>query len=163
MRPTFDKSVAAEDFLDFARRRRVQAQELHVVPGISFVNRDDIGGVIIKGGEPFLLLFLRLCWCHVIVGFGRAFFEGARCVHRSKRGGATVLRCLLDLGADFRGNRHEVMTGNVFSNLLQVFRDVAKEVLRCGMFALDLLENFSRRFAWIDLFCRGCKNVLLLL
>ena len=59
MRPSFDKGVAAEDFFQLARRRCVQVQELYIMTWVSFVNRDNVGGVKIKGREPFLFLFRR--------------------------------------------------------------------------------------------------------
>ena len=59
MRPAFDEGIAAENLLDLGRGRSVQMQELHVMPGISLVNRDDIGGVIVERGQPFVLLLLR--------------------------------------------------------------------------------------------------------
>ena len=58
MRPAFDEGVATEDLFYFAGRRRIQMKELHVMSRIDLMNRDNIGGVIIKRGEPFLLFFL---------------------------------------------------------------------------------------------------------
>jgi hypothetical protein len=54
-----------------------------------------------------------------------------------------------------------VLAQDVFANFVQVFGYVRDEVLRCGMFALDLFENFDWRFVWIDLFCRFRERCLL--
>src|SRR5204863_6831968 len=79
MRPSFDERVAAKDFFNLVCRRCVQAQELNIMTRISFVNRDDIGGVIIEGGEPFFFLFFRpvvLRGRDVVIRLVGAFLEG---------------------------------------------------------------------------------------
>ena len=73
--------------------------------GVSFVNRNDVGGVIIEGGEPFLLLFLRpivLRRRDVVIRFIGAFLEWTWRVHRRERGGAQVLRGLFHLRSNLR-------------------------------------------------------------
>ena len=79
---------------------------------INFVDRNNIGGVIIKGGQPFLLLFfgpVALRWCDIIISFSRALFEWAWRVHRGKGRGAAILRRFFDLGSNVRRNRHQMM------------------------------------------------------
>src|SRR6266446_4772400 len=135
------------------------------MPGINFMNRNDVGGVIIERGQPFLFLFfwpVALRWRDIIIGFGRFFFERARRVHGGERGGATVLRRLGHARSHFRRDRHQMMSGDEFSDFLEVFPDVRKQVLRGWMLALNLFEDFSGQFAWVDFF-RGLRERLLLL
>ena len=163
MRPAFDERVAAENFLDLGRGRRVQVQELHVMTGVGFVDRRNVRGVIIEGGEPFLLLFFRpivLGGCDVIVSLGRTLLERTGRVHRRKRRGTQILRGLFDLRANLRGDTDQVMTRDVFPSFVQIFGYVRNEFVRHRMFALDLLENFNRRLVWIDLFRGFCERVL---
>src|SRR6266567_3814624 len=56
-----------------------------------------------------------------------------------------------------------MMTHDVFSDLLEIFSDVGKQTFWRGMLALDLLEDFGRRFVGIDFFCRFGKRSLLCL
>src|SRR4029077_11232601 len=105
MRPSLDERVAAKDFFNLARRRCVQAQELHIMTRVSFMDRDDVGRVIIEGGEPFFFLFFWPVFLRgrdVVIGLVGAFLEWTGRVHRSKRGGPEILRCLLHLRSDFR-------------------------------------------------------------
>src|SRR5207244_1480417 len=155
MCPAFDECVTTENLFHFARWRRVQVQELYIMAGIGFMNRNDVGGVIVEGGEPFLFLFLWpivLGGCDVIVGLGRALLERTRRVHRGKRRGPQILRSLFNFRANVRGDTDQMMAQNVLPNFVQIFGYVRDEILRCGVFALDLLENFNRRLVWIDLF-----------
>ena len=163
MRPAFDERVAAENFLDLGRGRRVQVQELHVMTGVGFVDRRNVRGVIIEGGQPFLLLFLWpiiLSGCDIVIGLGRALLERTGRVHRCKRRGTQVLRSLFDLRANLRGDADQMMAQDVLPNFVEIFGYVRNEFVRRRMFALDLLENFNRRLVWIDLF-RGFGERLL--
>ena len=53
-----------------------------------------------------------------------------------------------------------MLAQDVFANFVQVFGHVRDEILRRGMFALDLPENFDWRLARIDLFRRFGKRCL---
>src|SRR5438445_393749 len=148
MSPAFDKRVAAENFFDLARGRRVQVQELHVVTGVGFVDRRNVRRVIIESGEPFLLLFVRpivLRGSDVVIRFSGALFERTRRVHRCKRRGAQILRSLFSFRANIRGDTDQMMAQNVLPDFVQIFGYVRDEILRCRMFPLDLLEAFNRR------------------
>ena len=163
MRPAFDESVAAENFLDPARWRSVQVQELHIMAGVGFVDRRNVRGVIIEGGEPFLFLFLRpivFRRSDVIIRLVGSFLEWARCVHRGKRGGPQILRRLFDLRADVRWDADQVTVQNVLPNIVQVFGGIGNEFFRRWMFALDLLEDFDRRLVGVDLFRGFGKRIL---
>ena len=84
MRPSFDERVAAENFFHFARGRRVQVHELYIMTGVGFVDRCNVRRIIIEGGEPFLLLFVRPVFLRgrdVIVGLSGALLEGTGRVH----------------------------------------------------------------------------------
>ena len=84
MSPAFDKGVTAKNLLDFTRRRRIQAQKLHIMARISFMDRNDVRSVIIEGGQPFFLLFfwpVALRWRDIIISFGRALLERAGRIH----------------------------------------------------------------------------------
>src|SRR5678816_1308485 len=97
MRPAFDKSVATEDFFYLGGGRGIQMKELHVMPGIDLMNRGNIGGVIIKCGEPFLLFFfwpILFRRCDVVISLGGALLERTWSIHRGKGGGAQILRGL---------------------------------------------------------------------
>src|ERR1700730_13937970 len=135
------------------------------MPGINFMSGNDVGGVIIERGQPFLFLFLwpvALRWRDIIIGFGRSFFERARRVHGGERRGATVLRRLGHARSHFRRDRHKMVSCDEFSDFLEVFPDIGKQVLRGWMLALNLFEDFSGRFARINL-SRGLGKRLLLL
>ena len=72
---------------------------------VRFMNRDDIRGIIIEGRKPFLFLLLRpvvLRGCDVVIRLVGAFLEWTGRVHRSKGGGAEILRGLFDLCSDVR-------------------------------------------------------------
>jgi len=84
------------------------------MPGVSFMNGDNIGRVIIEGGEPLFLLLgcpLALRRGDVIVRFGRAFLEGVRRVGGGERGGAAILRRFFDADPDFGWNRDQRQRG----------------------------------------------------
>ena len=127
------------------------------------MKRDNIRGVIVESGEPFLLLFLRpvvLGGRDVIIRLGRALLERTGCVHRCKRGGAQILRGLFHLGANVRWNADQMTARNVFPNFVQVFGYIGDEILRRGMLTLNLFKDFNRRSIWIDFF-RGIGKCLL--
>src|SRR6266571_4014331 len=93
VRPAFNKSVAPENFFDLARRRGVQTKELSIMAGVNFVNRDEVGGVIVKRGQPLFFLFVRPVGFgrgDVVVGLRCAFLEWSGRVHRCEGGGATI-------------------------------------------------------------------------
>src|SRR5439155_2129535 len=106
---------------------------------------------------------VALGWRDIIIGFGRSFFERTRRVHRGERGGATVLRRLGHTRSHFRRDRHQMMSGDEFSDFLEVFPDIGKQGLRGWMLALNLFEDFSGRFARINFFGGLGKCLLLLL
>src|SRR4030095_9608316 len=113
--------------------------KLNVMTRVSFVNRGDVGSIIIEGGEPFLFLLFRpvvLGRRDVVVGLVGAFLEWTGCVHRSKGGGTEILRRLLHLCTNVRGDIDQMLVQNVFTNLVQVFGYIWDEILRRGMFAL---------------------------
>src|SRR5437660_12078879 len=81
------------------------------------MNRNDVGGVIIEEGEPFLFLFLRaivLRGRDVIICLGRALLEWTRCIHRRKGRGTQILRRLFDRCANVRGDVDQVTAVYVF-------------------------------------------------
>src|SRR6476646_6137336 len=107
MRPAFDEGVATKDLFYFAGRRGIQMKELHVMSGIHFMNRYDVGSVIIKCGEPFLLFLLRpilFCRCDVVVSLSGTLLERTGSVHRGKGRGAQILRGLFYFRANLGGN-----------------------------------------------------------
>ena len=55
-----------------------------------------------------------------------------------------------------------MMADDKFSDLIEIFADIGQQIFRLGMFALDLLENFSRRLVGIDFFGGLGKRGLLL-
>ena len=115
--------------------------------GISFMNRNDVGGVIVEGGEPFLFLFLRplvLRRRDVVIGLGSPLLEWTRRIHRCKGRGAQILRRLFDLCANLRGDADQMTVQNVLADFVQVFANIRDEFVRRRMFALDLLEYFNR-------------------
>jgi hypothetical protein len=121
------------------------------------MNRDNVRGVIIKGGEPFLLLFLRpvvLRGSDIIICLRRALLEWTWRIHRGKGRRTEILRGLFDLGANVRWDGDQMMARDVFPYFVQVFGYIGDEILGRRMLALDLLENFNRRLVWID-FLRG--------
>src|SRR5205807_4221571 len=104
VRPTFDEAVTAENFLDLARGRRVQTQELDVMARINFVNGNDVGGVKIERGQPLIFLQrwpLILRRRHIIVSFGGALLERAWGVHRREGSCAPILRSFFDARPNF--------------------------------------------------------------
>src|SRR6266496_3979907 len=112
--------------------------------GISFMNRNDVGSVVVEGGEPFLFLFLRpivLRRRDVVIGLGSPLLEWTRRIHRCKGRGAQILRRLFDLCANLRGDADQMTVQNVLADLVQVFGDIGKEFVRRRMFALVLFEN----------------------
>ena len=131
--------------------------------GIRFVDRRNVRGVIIEGGEPFLFLFL---WpivfrrSDVIIRLVGSFLEWARCVHRGKRGGPQILRRLFDLCADVRWDADQVTVQNVLPNIVQISGDIGNELVRRRVFALDLLEDFDRGLVGVDLFRSFGERVL---
>ena len=163
MRPALDEGSGAENLFRFRGLGSVQMQELDVMSRIGFVDRDDVGAVGIERGQPLVLLLLGpvvLRRRDVVVGFRRPFLEGARRVHRSKTGRAPILRSFFHLRPDFRRNRDQFVIDDIFANRIQFLRDFGKQVLGGGMFALDLLEDFDRRFVRVD-FLRGLGENLL--
>ena len=115
--------------------------------GVSFVNGNDVGSVIIEGGEPFLLLCFRpilLRGCDVIICVSGALLEGTGRVHRRKRGCPQILRRLFHFRPNVRGDADQMTAQNVLANFVQVFANIRDEFVRRRMFALDLLENFNR-------------------
>src|SRR5215472_5805914 len=99
-------------------------QELHVMSGINFMNRDNVGGVIIERGEPFLLFVLRPIFfgrCDVVIRIGGAFLEWTWSIHRGEGSGAQILRGFFYFGANFRWNTDQSTGDNVFAKLIQVF------------------------------------------
>ena len=60
-------------------------------------------------------------------------------------------RSLFHLGPDFRRDRDQLVIDNVLANRLQIFRDFREQILRGGVFGLDLPEDFARRFVRVDL------------
>src|SRR5437899_6591596 len=127
MRPAFDESIAAENFLDPARWRRVQVQELHIMAGVGFVDRRNVRGVIVEGGEPLLFLFLRPMMFRrsdVIIRLVGSFLEWARCVHRGKRGGVQILRRLFDLRAYVRWDADPLTVEDVLPTFGQVLANL---------------------------------------
>jgi len=55
-----------------------------------------------------------------------------------------------------------MMADDEFSDLIQIPADVVEQVVGFRMFALNLLENFRRRFVGIDFFCRFGERSLFL-
>src|SRR5438876_11617084 len=97
------------------------------MPVINFMNRNDVGGVIIESGQPFVFLFLwpvALRWRDIIIGFGRSFFERARRVHGGERRGATVLRRLGHARSHFRRDRNKMVSRDELLDWLVVFPDI---------------------------------------
>ena len=43
-----------------------------------------------------------------------------------------------------------MMAQNVLADFVQVFGDVGNEFVRCRVLALNLFEDFDRRFVWIN-------------
>src|SRR4026207_1517983 len=103
MSPAFDKGVAGEDFFQPCRRRSVEAEELDVMTGISFVNGHNIGRVEVKSCQPLFLLFGRPMGfdrsdvVKSLRGFG---FERAWSIHRGETSGAHELRGFIDARAN---------------------------------------------------------------
>src|SRR5215470_9153381 len=131
--------------------------------GIDLMNRDNVGGVIVKCGEPFLLFLVRPLLfrrCDVVISLGGALLEWTWSVHRGKRGGAQILRGLFYFRANLRRNSDQTTAHNVFAKLVQVFGNVWDQFVRGWMLALDLLENLKRRFVRVDLF-RGLGECFL--
>src|SRR5438034_4668299 len=95
--------------------------------GISFMNRNDVGGVIVESSEPFLLLFLRpivLRRRDVVIGLGRALLEWTGGIHRCKGRGAQILRSLFDLCANFRGDVDQITVQYVLANFVLFFGEI---------------------------------------
>src|SRR5438445_3960146 len=114
------------------------------MPGIDFMNGNDVRVVIIKSGQPFLFLFLRpLAFGRrdIVIGFGRSSFEGAWRIHRGERNGTTVLWRFFHTRPHFRRDCPEMMTRDVFSDLFEIFPDVGKQTFWRGMLTLDSFED----------------------
>src|SRR5437016_14059554 len=100
------------------------------MPGIDFMNGNDVRVVIIKSGQPFLFLFLRpLAFGRrdIVIGWGRSSFEGAWRIHRGERTGRSVLWRLFQTRPHFRRYWYEMMTHDAFSDLFEVFPDSGKQ------------------------------------
>src|SRR4029453_8581483 len=107
--------------------------------GIDFVDRSNIGSVIIKCGEPLLLFFLRPILFRrsdIVIGLRGTLLEWARGVHRGKGGGAQILRSLFYLRSNRRRNSDQLTVRNVFAKLVQVFGNVRDQFVRSRMLAL---------------------------
>src|SRR5262249_57908285 len=127
MRPALNEGVTAEDFFHLAGWRRVQMKELHVMSRIDLMHRDNIGGVMIKRGEPFLFFLRRPIFfgrCDVVISLGGALLEWTWSIHRCKRGGAQVLRGLFYFRANLRRNSNQLMAHNVLTKVVQVLGNI---------------------------------------
>ena len=152
MRPAFDERVTAENFLDLARRRCVQAEELDVVSRINFVNGNDVRGVKIERRQPLVFLERRpliLRRRHIIISFGGALLERARRVHRRERRCSAILRRFLHPRSHLGRNRHQFSGDDKFPDRLEIFINVAEQTFGRWVLVLHLLENFFGRFGRI--------------
>src|SRR5439155_9816456 len=160
MRPASDERVAAEHFFYSACRRLVQMQELHVMAWINFMNRDNVGCVIIKRGEPFLFFFLGpilLCRRNVVIRLGGALLERTWRIHGGEGSSAQILRGFFYFCADLGWNADQTTVHNVLPELVQAFGNVRDQFVRSRMLALYLLENLNGRLVRVDLFRCLCE------
>ena len=142
--PTFDESVAVQDFLEAIGRRCIEAKKLDIVPWVRFVDGHDIGRVIVEGREPLLFLIewpIGFYRSDIVIGIGRLGFERPRRVHirktrRTREGG-----CLIDARPDLRGDRDNFMVHDKLPNRFQVFSGIGDQALFGGMIFLNLFEN----------------------
>src|ERR1051325_3919272 len=132
-------------------------KKLHIMSGIHLMNRDNIGGVVIERGEPFLLFFrwpIIFRRSEVVISFGGAFLEWTGSIHRGTGSGTQVLRRFLYFRASLGRNFNQLTIEYVLANLVQVFGDVRDQFVRGGMLTLDRLKNLNGRVVCGDLFFR---------
>ncbi len=146
MRPAFNKRIAVENLFELRCRRRVQAEELDIVARIRFMDGDDIGGVIIEGGEPFFLLLRRPIGFHrrdVVIGFGCFFLEWAWGVHGSETGCSEELRRFGDNGANRGGQVDDFVIDDELPDHVHISGCVGNQGLLGGVIFLDGLEHLD--------------------
>ena len=97
------------------------------MPGISLMNRGHVRRVVIKCGEPLLLLLFtpaRFDGGDVIKRFRSLFLEWARRIHGRERRRPIILRGFSHLCFRAWRNAHDFVLRHVKPDLVQVFRDV---------------------------------------
>src|SRR5690349_7983211 len=127
MGPTLDKSVSAKHLFQLCCGRSFEPKELDIVAWISLVNRDDVGCIVIEGGQPFLLLFgwpIGLDRRDIIIGFGPFGLEWSGRIHGSKTGRAQKLRSLRHFGPHWRWQRDDFVVDQKLPDHFHVARGI---------------------------------------